>query len=118
MILMQDRFGEMHYTSSISQHWLVYCLCGKSFVEKDIVNTFTIDEPYNCTCKECYDAYEAMDKSRRKDIRHYKGKEDCVVMTNYFEAKHGPGFEEERFDILDDRWWWKLIKLQNKIRRQ
>lgn len=114
---LKTRSGEIHIINWTTFRGLHYTLCGKTFSNKNNVETFSADNTFHDICPICYEAQESSNQALMTyAIRDFR---DNHVLNNsvsdYYSVQKGWGNIESLYVDLTDRHWDKSKRMRRKF---
>lgn len=114
---LKTRLGEVHIINWTTFRGDHYTLCGKTFTNRDRVETFAADNTFPDMCPNCYEYQESSNKSViNSNIREFRS--DHVIensVSDYYSVQKGWGSMESRYDDLTVRYWYKSGRMRRKF---
>lgn len=113
---LKTRRGEVHIINWTTFRGIHYTLCGKTFYNKDHIETFAADNTFPDMCPNCYDIQESSNHSFMSDVRSFRS--DHVIdnsISDYRSVQKGWGSIESRYDDLTARYWNKFGRMRRKF---
>jgi hypothetical protein len=117
IVCLKTRMDEIHIINWTAGAGIHYTLCGKSFTNKQNIETFSCDNTFPDMCPVCYYIQEGInDDTVQSNVREWLT--DNVITTTvgeYTSIQMGWSGTAQKFSNLEDRYWPKSRRMRRKF---
>jgi len=118
-ILVFDRQDNLHMVDYCSPSGNKYTLCGEMYWKNSVITTLALDSAVRAMCRKCYEIFTKMYESDLDETpRTARGRLQQRLEQTFQNIQSKEWDVEHKYEILDERYWYKLNLYRRRSQRK